>query len=180
MVQSVVQLTRADSTEDLKAAVLGRIQSLANAHALLADSRWDGVELSHLVEEELAPFSDGTTQQATYEGPPVLLRPSAAQSLALVLHELATNAAKYGALSAADGKLDVRWTVSDDPRSLIITWSERASGSVSAPTRAGFGTRIIATSVERQLRGRLDQEWTDQGLQCRIEFPLENVAAQDS
>jgi PAS domain S-box-containing protein len=177
VVQSVVQLTRAESTEDLKAAVLGRIQSLANAHALLADARWDGVELSHLVAEELAPFSDGKLQQATYEGPPILLRPSAAQSLALVLHELATNAAKYGALSTADGRLHVHWSLIEVPRSLLIVWSEQSSGPVSPPSRAGFGSRIIATSVERQLRGKLDQQWTDQGLQCRIEFPLENVAA---
>ena len=179
VVQSVVQLTRADSTEDLKAAVLGRIRSLANAHALLADSRWDGVELSHLVAEELEPFSGGKMQQATFDGPPVLLRPSAAQSLALVLHELATNAAKYGALSTADGRLDVCWTLTDNPRSLILNWSEQASAAVSQPSREGFGTRIVATSVERQLRGKLYQEWTDHGLQCRIEFPLENVAAQD-
>ena len=170
VVQSVMQLTRADTVSELKDAVIGRIQSLARAHALLANSRWEGVELSQLVAEEMAPFTDG--EQATISGPPQLLRPAAAQSLGLVLHELATNAAKYGALSTVDGRVDINWEVSGDPPMLVLDWVEHARIPIAAPSTAGFGTRIIKASVERQLQGRVTQNWKPDGLHCRLEFQL--------
>lgn len=177
VVQSVVQLTRADTAEELKDAVIGRIQSLARAHALLSDSRWEGVDLAQLVREELAPFRG---RQARYDGPAISLRPAAAQSLALVLHELATNAAKYGALSTPDGHLDVSWQVDGAPASLVIDWDESGASTAGAPGRSGFGSRIIQTSLERQLRGRLDQDWRPDGLRCRLEIPLAVATASSA
>ena len=172
VVQSVLQLTRAETVAELKESVIGRIQSLARAHALLANSRWEGVELSQLVKEELAPFTDAKMRQATVSGPEQLLRPAVAQSLALVLHELATNAVKYGALSAAEGRVEIKWDVTGEPATLVLDWIEHATIPIAEPTDAGFGTRIISASVERQLQGRVTQAWNPDGLHCRLEFKL--------
>ena len=166
VVQSVVQLTRASEPAELKAAIVGRIQALARAHSLLAESRWDGAQLGDLVREELAPYFGASEGQVTVEGPPIFLRPAAAQSLAIVLHELATNAAKYGALSSGDGRLRVSWTPIDGDVELV--WDESGSAKVTAPKSSGFGSKIIEASVKRQLHGKLSQEWRREGLLCKI------------
>lgn len=183
VVQSVVALTRATGVEDFKHAVTGRIQAMGHAHSMLAASRWDGADLRRLVEEELAPFQSADGQRLTIDGPPVLLRPAAAQSIALVLHELATNAVKYGALSRADGTLGVQWLETrceeDGAPCLELQWREELPGGgdlrVRPPTRTGFGSRLIQSSIERQLGGRLDTEWRDRGLQVTLEIPLERT-----
>jgi PAS domain S-box-containing protein len=169
VVQSVVQLSRAGSVEELKEGLTGRIQALARAHSLLADSRWEGVALTQLAEEELAPFRDSGAGRVSCAGPPVLLRPSAAQSLALILHELTTNAAKYGALSKPGGSLDVEWRMDGD--TLVLDWLEAGGSEVTAPAETGFGTRLITTSVDRQLRGQVDRQWNADGLRCTLRIP---------
>ena len=166
VVQSVVQLTRTSDPAELKSAIVGRIQALARAHSLLAESRWDGAQLGDLVREELAPYFGASEGQVTVEGPPMFLRPAAAQSLAIVLHELATNAAKYGALSSGDGRLRVSWTPIDGDVELV--WDESGSAKVTAPKSSGFGSKIIEASVKRQLHGKLSQEWRPEGLLCII------------
>lgn len=179
VVQSVVQLTRADSADELKKGLTGRIQALANAHALLADSRWDGVELSQLVADEMAPFAGGALPQVTFDGPGLRLSPAAAQSLALVLHELATNAAKYGALVTSNGRLSIGWKRLDEPSgSLVLEWIETTPDPVREPSSLGFGSRIIRASVERQLRGRVTQRWLKSGLHCTLEVPLSSAAVK--
>lgn len=175
VVQSVLQLTRADSVEELKESVIGRIQSLARAHALLANSRWEGVELTELVREEMAPFTGDKRRQLTISGPPLMLRPAAAQSLALVLHELATNAVKYGALSTIDGAVEIKWAVAGEPSLLTLDWIESAARPVAPPSNVGFGSRIIAASVERQLQGKVTQDWNPGGLRCRLQFHLRSA-----
>ena len=175
VVQSVVQLSKAGSVEELKEGLTGRIQALARAHSLLADSRWEGVELTQLAEEELAPFAGG---RVSCHGPPVLLRPSAAQSLALVLHELTTNAAKYGALSKPGGMLDLNWCLEDG--NLLLDWIETGVGKVAAPSDSGFGTRLITTSIDRQLRGQVDRQWTETGLHCRLRIPADHAVVSGS
>ena len=176
VVQSVMQLTRADTAEELKEAVLGRIQSLARAHGLLANARWEGVELSQLVTEEMAPFSDAGGSRVTISGPALLLWPAAAQSLALVIHELATNAAKYGALSTLDGRVEIKWAIASEPPALAFDWLEQSSVAVAEPEIVGFGSRIIVASLERQLQGRVTKQWRPDGLHCRLEFPLRAAA----
>ena len=166
VVQSVVQLTEASGTGELKAAIVGRIQALARAHSLLADARWDGAQLGDLVREELAPYLGGSQARATVEGPPLLLKPAAAQSLGMVFHELATNAAKYGALSTTAGRLDVAWTRNGD--SIEIRWTEDGGPAAEPPRSSGFGSKIVRASIERQLHGSLVQDWRPEGLQCAI------------
>jgi PAS domain S-box-containing protein len=177
VVQSVVQLSRATSVDELKEGLTGRIQALARAHSLLADARWEGVDLAQLVEEELAPFVGTDSGRLNYSGPPVMLRPASAQSLALVLHELTTNAAKYGALSAARGTLSLRWELAESGGSenLVLHWVESGGTNVQAPSESGFGSRLITTSIDRQLRGKVERDWTAEGLRCTIRIPVENA-----
>lgn len=179
VVQSVVSLTRAGSVAEFKSAVEGRIQSLGRAHSMLAASRWDGADLERVLREELAPYGGGDQAQVTLSGPPLLLKPAAAQSLALIFHELATNAVKYGALSAASGELEVSWEIrhgeARDPL-VCLRWEERGGPPVAPRTgssRSGFGSRLIRSSIERQLGGSLDLDWAEGGLIVKMELALD-------
>jgi two-component sensor histidine kinase len=130
--------------------------------------------LGELVAEELAPYASHGAQRASIEGPALTLRPAAAQSLALVLHELATNAAKYGALSSPEGRLRVEWRRDEgaDGRAFLdIQWIESGGPVVEKPEESGFGSNIIRTSVERQLRGRVTKEWRPEGLAANLRVP---------
>jgi two-component sensor histidine kinase len=176
VVQSIVQLTPTEDPE-LKDSIVGRIQALARAHSLLSDSRWEGVDLGQLVREELAPFTIADGDRVSHSGPSLKLRPAAAQSLALVLHELATNAAKYGALSWPTGQLRVEWSHDQDNLGAFvdILWIESGGSKIKAPQSLGFGSNIIRTSVERQLRGRVTKEWRSEGLYCTLHMPFAEI-----
>jgi two-component sensor histidine kinase len=176
VVQSIVQLTPVADGPELKASIIGRIQALARAHSLLSDSRWEGVDLGALVREELAPFAAGEAQ-LSFDGPDLRLRPAAAQSLALVLHELATNAAKYGALSTGRGSVCVEWRRDTDEAGafLEIRWVENDGPNPGQPELSGFGSKIIHASIVRQLRGRVIKEWHEDGLRCTIRIPAAEV-----
>jgi two-component sensor histidine kinase len=169
IVQSIVRLTRAESMPAYVAAVEGRITALSRAHTVLSHSRWQGADLKGLVEEELAPYrSDGGDRIAT-NGPPVLLQPTSAQTLTLALHELATNAAKYGALSSMSGCVKVSWDLK--PSTLVLHWEEAGGPRTRKPVKAGFGTRIIVASIESQLGGEANFNWHDGGLHCAFSIP---------
>jgi PAS domain S-box-containing protein len=169
LVQSIVRLTRADSIRDYSKAVEGRIAALARVHTILSLSSWESAELSGLVAEELAPFA---TKEArvTAVGPKVRLTPAIAQTLALALHELATNAAKYGALSSLHGRINLTWQLADDQ--LELEWQEAGGPLVQVPSARGFGTRSVIASIESQLGGRALFDWRPAGLCCRLSMPL--------
>ena len=169
LVQAAVHLSSGDTPKAIKASISGRIQALANAHSLLTQSRWEGAELDGLVKEELAPFLKDGDAQARVCGPPVILEPDAAQSIAVVLHELTTNAVKYGALSAPTGSVDIRWRTENSR--LAICWTETGGPPVQAPSRHGFGTRVIDQMIRRQLKGEVRLDWRSAGLVCEINFP---------
>jgi PAS domain S-box-containing protein len=179
IVQSVIQLTRSEDAGELKAALTGRVHALARAHTLLADSRWDGADLQDLLAEELAPFAAEDAQRVRLSGPHVGLKPDAAQTLALIFHELTTNSAKYGALSRGEGRLAVEWAVTGAGPDLRfeLRWTEREGPSVGVPTRRGFGSTVLKTSVERQLRGQVRQLWEPAGLVCEISAPMAEIGA---
>lgn len=177
VVQSLVQLTRADDIDGFRTAVNGRIQALGRAHSLLASSRWEGADLSLLIDEELAPFI-AISERLHVEGPPVKLRPAAAQSMALVLHELITNAVKYGALSNEDGSVRLNWQLNaEDDHRLHIRWCESGGPPVRTPARKGFGTTVMSASVERQLGGTLQCDWRVEGLCCDLSLPSKELVA---
>jgi two-component sensor histidine kinase len=172
--QSLVRLTSADDLEAYRDKVEARMGALAGAHALLASKKWKTVELSALLEQELAPFRGGAPDRVLTDGPRVALPPDLTQNVALLLHELATNAAKHGAFRTEQGRLAVTWEV-DRAGNLRFAWSETVHGQLSRPpgaVEAGFGTRLLDRVVRNQLGGTLDQELTPSGLRCRIEIPL--------
>jgi PAS domain S-box-containing protein len=169
-VQATVHLTQAETTDGFKSAIEGRIQALANVHSLLVQSRWEGAHLRNLVTQELSPYCQELETRARIEGPDLLLEPYVAQTIAMTLHELATNAAKYGALSVPDGCVDVGWSgVEKGP--LILRWTETRGPLVASPTRQGFGTRVIERMIRDQLRGKIHFDWRADGLICEIALP---------
>jgi PAS domain S-box-containing protein len=168
LAQSIVRLTRADNVKTYVDAVEGRINALARVHTILSLSSWQGAEISKLVDEEIAAYS--MSGQIRLAGSEVQLQPATAQTLALALHELVTNSAKYGALSTLSGQLSIEWEVENDV--LVLTWEESGGPLVRAPTSRGFGTRSLMTSVESQLGGQALFDWRAEGLICKLVIPL--------
>jgi PAS domain S-box-containing protein len=170
-VQATVHLTQADTVEDFKQALNGRIQALANAHVLFAKSRWTGADLRTLVVQELSPYCQGEHGRALIEGSAILLEPATAQMVGVCVHELATNAAKYGALSRQQGRVRIEWSQTSDGR-LVLSWTETGGPPVEPPTRQGFGTRVMKKMVEGQLEGELRFDWRPEGLACELSVAL--------
>jgi two-component system CheB/CheR fusion protein len=166
-VQATVHLTQSDTPEGLKQAIAGRIQALANVHTLFVDSRWAGAELHHLVAQELSPYCREGDARARIDGAPVLLEPTAAQAVAVCLHELTTNAAKHGALSSPEGRVDIAWSRAADGR-LILRWTEANGPLVAQPARRGFGMRVMERMAQSPLKGEIHFAWLAQGLACEI------------
>jgi PAS domain S-box-containing protein len=171
VVQSIMRLTRADSIDNYMVALDGRIGALSTAHRLLAGSRWEGADLTRLVEEEFAPYLASGTARVSASGPVVLMPPAMAQTVALAVHELATNAVKYGALSTETGHVDLTWT--NDAGKLELTWIESKGPTISAPSRRGYGSRAIIAGIERQLGGTVKFDWQESGLRCQLSVPHE-------
>jgi PAS domain S-box-containing protein len=177
LVQSILRLTQADTLPQYTATVEGRIRALSRAHTILSQSRWQGANLRGLIDEELAPFMlSGNT--VDIEGPDALLNPASAQTIALALHELATNAAKYGALSVPQGRLSLSWSLQD--QIVQFNWRENGGPRTAAPNRKGFGTRIIVASIEQQLGGKVLLNWHSEGLLCSFTIPLSKLVDEET
>jgi PAS domain S-box-containing protein len=172
LAQSIVRLTRAGDVKAYVQAVEGRINALARVHTILSLSSWQGAEIKKLIVEELAPYSVGG--QIKICGSEVQLEPATAQTLALALHELVTNSAKYGALSSLSGQLSVMWQVEAD--NLVLSWEETGGPLVREPESRGFGTRSLMASIESQLGGQALFDWRSEGLVCRLSVPLAQKA----
>ena len=144
VVQAVVlrSFSGKQSVEDAKKTVVKRLQSLANTHALLVDKQWQGADIVEVVRTEMSPYTD----RVSVDGPSVILTAQAAQNFALALHELATNAAKYGALSTQDGQVRISWAVSDAGGRFSFQWQETGGPPVLPPTAKGFG-RVVLEQV---------------------------------
>ena len=164
--QAAVNLSYADTPEELKKAIEGRIQALANVHSLFVESRWIGADLSTVAAQELDPYLAKGEQRVRIAGPSVLLEPNAAQAFAVTLHELATNAAKYGSLSGSEGQVGLEWIHTAD-RQIVLHWTETGGPPVEPPTRKGFGSRVIVGMIE-QLKGTVRFDWRRTGLVCEI------------
>ncbi|HYD26190.1 sensor histidine kinase [Brevundimonas sp.] len=156
-VQSVVDQTLRSAGVDARVRndLTARIMALSSAHNVLVDQNWAGAELEAIVRDVTRAF-DGPQSRLRLEGPLVQLHPSQAVTLSLVLHELVTNAAKYGALSVPQGNVEINWNLSHDSeghRFLTLLWRERDGPPVTPPTRAGFGTRLLASALSHQQGG---------------------------
>ncbi len=174
VVQAIVRLARADTTESYVKAIEGRIRALAQTHELLSQSRWQGADVSRLVTDELAPYRVGGGSRITASGPPVILPPDKAQTLALALHELATNAAKYGALSSEQGELAIKWTFEEE--CLTLDWRERGGPPTEPPSTSGFGTKIINASMNSRNEGHAKFDWRPEGLHCTLAMSCSTAA----
>src|ERR1700730_4986169 len=163
---ATVNLSQSSSPEGLKQTIIGRIQALANVCSLFVATRWIGAELSEIAAQELAPYSERDGKPTLIDGPQTVLKPDAAQAIAITLHELATNAAKYGALAAPNGQVRLEWSHAADGR-LRLRWMETGGPVAQEPTRKGIGGRIIEQMIVQQ-KGKVRFDWRDDGLVCEI------------
>jgi PAS domain S-box-containing protein len=175
-VSAVVSRTQEtnDGAGDFVASLRGRIRSMAATHQLLSHHLWNGVPLSELIQRELAPYATDTN--TAIDGPEVTLGAKAGQAVSMVLHELATNAAKYGALSVPDGRVSVRWQRrmngnSDSP--VAIEWQESGGPAVRPPDTSGYGSEVIRDLIPYELGGTVDLAFASGGLEYRAEIPAE-------
>lgn len=162
------------SMDEFVRALDGRIQSMATAHSLLSQSRWHGVGLTDLVRNQLAPYA--TDANMTISGTDIMLTAAATQALAMVLHELVTNAAKHGALSTPSGRVSVSWDRQpngDGAAKLMIVWRELGGPPIAAAVQYGYGTSLIRDLIPHELGGTVDLVLTPNGACCSIEIPLE-------
>ena len=173
VVLSVLRLTKARTTPEFVKIVEGRIHALAATHNLLSQTSWVGADLRRIVDEELAAYRTDHRERIVTAGPSAMLLPATAQALALALHELATNAAKYGALSVEDGQLQLKWSIGQD--GLVLDWVETGGPAVAQPQSLGFGLTIVRSSIEAQFRGGVDFDWTPHGLRCRLAIPSAQI-----
>ncbi len=178
VVQAIVRLTRAASAQSYVTAVEGRIRALSQAHTLLSQSRWEGADINRLVDEELAPYRSGAGTRVKIDGRSTFLEPDKAQTLALALHELATNSAKYGALSSDGGELAVSWHAENGVVTLV--WRESGGPPVRPPSEHGFGTKIINASIKHQMGGDVVLDWRPEGLHCTLSIPSAGQGGQPS
>ena len=179
VVQSVVNLTNAEDVQSLREQIADRIAALGRTHDLLSSERWQAVELGALVREELAPYTDPVDGRVSASGPRMLLHPEQAQTVALLLHELATNAAKHGALSQEGGTLEVQWFAPSNG-ALELEWREHLDESqqpLGEPQRTGFGTTLLRRIVVDQLGGTVSRTFARNGLQCRLVIPFVSGSA---
>jgi two-component sensor histidine kinase/PAS domain-containing protein len=161
------------SAEEYRQVLLGRVDALVRTHDLLFESHWRGAEL-HALAGTLKPFAGGRTEAIAIEGPQVELDARQTLSIGLVLHELATNAVKYGALSRPEGRVRLSWQVEDgdEGRLLRLHWEERGGPPVTAPDRTGFGTRLIERAFAFELDGKADLAFDPKGLRLEATIPL--------
>jgi PAS domain S-box-containing protein len=167
VVQSIVDLSHSDTPDGLKQAIGERVTALAKVQDLFVKSRWTGAELSSIAAQELAPYRGEDGARVRIEGPHVLLSSNAAQAIAVILHELATNAAKYGSLSGSQGKVELIWSKAADER-LVMNWTEGGGPPVNKPTRQGFGAIVTERMVRGLFNGKMRLDWRTEGLACEM------------
>jgi PAS domain S-box-containing protein len=170
VVQGLVQLDVSQDVPTYRASLTGRISALAHAHRLLSESRWTGASLERLIAEELGPYAEGDRVQIKRPNRDVLLSPVVAQSIAMALHELATNASKYGALSVSTGSVRVSCTRTAPDR-MQLTWTETGGPRVEPPSRLGVGLAVINRALAGVAEGAVRFDWLPEGLRCEIAFP---------
>ena len=172
-VLSIAALTRRRSSniDEFTESLTARIRALSATHDLLSQSDWGNAPLGEIVRSELAPYMDGGDSHVFMEGPEIKLAPNDAMSLGLAIHELATNAAKYGALSTTTGRVHVNWKLVS-PDKAEIHWREEGGPPVVEPHKRGFGRDLIEKIVAHELRSDVDLKFLPQGVECRLKVPV--------
>jgi two-component system, chemotaxis family, sensor kinase Cph1 len=172
-IQALVRYSSAGAAEPFVQSIQERLQAMARTHGLLTQHRWEGVDLRNLVMEQTAPFGD----RITVEGPRMVLRPKAALSVSLALHELITNAAKHGGLSVAGGRVKIAWSEQsrEDERWLALRWVEEGGPPVAPPTRTGFGRVLLERSLAYDIDGDVDLDFRSDGLVCTAMISFDHI-----
>ena len=169
----------ATSVADFETRFSSRLQSLAGSHDLLVQEDWSGASLRALVRSQLGHFADNTDSQTEITGPPLHLQPDAAQHIGMALHELAANAARYGALSVPGGRIVIAWRLlpgsKETGETVELSWHEVGGPQVAPPTRRGFGRLVIERTVARGVQGEVTAEYLPEGLHWTLTFPASFV-----
>ncbi len=169
---AIQTIRRADDPRGGYEAFEARLVGLAEVHDVLTRAQWHGAQLSEVAERALQPFVDRRPEKVLLEGPTVWLEPAATLTMALLFHELATNAVKYGALSADGGRVELTWTFDEAERRLVLDWRESGGPPVVPPQRTGFGTRLIHRALAGELRGSAVVTYDAGGLHCAMQAML--------
>jgi two-component sensor histidine kinase len=183
VIQSIARRTArtAGTMEEFENRFERRLQGLAASHDVLVRENWHGAPLANLVRQQLVPFVEIQSSRFEIAGPDIVITAEAAQAIGLAIHELATNAIKYGALSESGGKVSVSWTCDGKaaaPGPLLLNWIERGGPPVSPPSRKGFGHVVIGEMVERSLGGKVAMEFATEGLKWRVSIPAVNLVSE--
>jgi len=161
----------ASTVSELRSSLAGRIRAIASLHSALASKRWADMNLTEVFEITFAPYKRGvSSDRIRFSGPPCAVPPDTCAALCMIAHELATNAAKYGALSQVGGHVDVVWGL--ESGGISIDWTESGGPTIKRPLHTGYGMRLITGLVEHQLGGRIDTTYPSGGLHCRMYIPL--------
>jgi PAS domain S-box-containing protein len=174
VVDAIARQTATRSLEDFVECFSDRIQALSANQDLLIRNDWKGIEITDLVRAQIAHFADLIDSRIAMQGLKLRLNPASAQAIGLALHELATNAGKYGALSVERGRVDIGWGITDGG-TFTMNWIEREGPPVAAPKRRGFGTLVMETMAERSMDGVVDLDYAPSGLTWRLTCPATNA-----
>ena len=179
VVQAIAgQTVRTSGTvEEFEKRFVERLQGLAASHDLLVQENWRGVRMFELAREQLAPFAEVGSPRLTLQGPDVMLTAEAAQAIGLALHELATNATKYGAWLTPLGNVTVSWRFHNDHADLVLSWVERGGPRVEATTRKGFGQVVIEKMVALSVNGQVAMIFEPEGLKWTLSVPRSNLSS---
>jgi two-component sensor histidine kinase len=173
VVEAIAHQTAAKTPEDFIERFSERIQALSANQDLLIRNEWHGVEIKDLVCAQLSPFADLIGTRIAVEGPMLRINAGSAQAIGLALHELTTNAGKYGALSTDKGRVDVGWETEGD--TFTMSWTERDGPQVSPPQQRGFGTVVMQEMAKRSVDGKVDLECAPSGVTWRLTCPVANA-----
>lgn len=181
VIQAIARQTasRSQSMDDFLEAFSARLVAMGCSHDILIADDWQGASLRTLVEQQLQAQSDGFGKRIVIEGDDISLKPEAVQNLGLALHELATNAQRYGALSSDGGRVRIHWDYCGKvPSTLRLVWQEEGGPPVTAPKRRGFGRAMIENVVAKALAGEVTLSFPPEGVRCVIDIPAQQIAAR--
>jgi two-component sensor histidine kinase len=170
--------SRTRSVEDFLDRFSARLGAMGASHDLLIADDWQGASLRMLVEQQLGDHAERFGEKIAIEGEDVMLKPEAVQNLGLALHELATNAHKYGSLSEPEGEVSISWKFCEDASKLKLVWQERGGPKVTPPERSGFGRAMIENVVSKALEGDVSLSFPPKGVRCVIEIPASQVTSR--
>jgi two-component system CheB/CheR fusion protein len=175
-VQSIAMFTAgsAGSVKEFSLAFDARLMALSHTHDLLIRNKWEGADLRDVIEAELSPYQDANSTRCTIFGARIMLESKRVLALGMAVHELAVNAAKYGAFSGTEGQVKVTWEVREggEGRRLVLTWIESGGPPVLSPQRRGFGSQLITDALAHELQGEVRLDFDPAGVRCNMEFPL--------